>query len=345
MFETMKIKAERLLRKLQYDPLGWREFPRVIQIDTNNHCGHKYCGILCEYCYPQWIIQRKLRKFMEMPMEWIDWILKEVKRDGQKLYSIDMFLNGDGLTEPRLPEILGLSKLYNPRVVTQTFTNGTLPENAHNLIDKNLDSICFTISAHNRALYKLVHKGDKFQEAIKTLEYVIENRHSRETIEVHCVVTKTNFPYLNEWWNYFSQYPIKKILSPLVASTENTPSLKATEGLEQRLVEKTISKIAAGNRIMWNSDNIPFPDPCVLWHNCSFDVEGYFLQCCNWSPPEKVNYGTIHQFIVEDRTLKEVWMERLANRMRNPLCRSCNMKSKDWKQRLTRMKIETEIQT
>ena len=89
------------------------------------------------------------------------------------------------------------------------------------------------------------------------------------------------------------------------------------------------------------SQKIPYPDPCVLWHNCSFDVSGAFLQCCNWCPVELVNYGTIPQFIKEGRTLKDVWQERLANRMKNPLCESCNMKSFDWRERLAKMKIKT----
>ena len=115
---------KRAYKKIRY-PLRWREFPQVIQIDTNNYCGPKYCGILCQYCYPQWKIVRKERQYAEMPIDMIELILKQAGQYGQRSMDLmDLFLNGDGLTEPRLPEIHRLSKKYLPDVPTQTFTNG-----------------------------------------------------------------------------------------------------------------------------------------------------------------------------------------------------------------------------
>jgi hypothetical protein len=191
-------------------------------------------------------------------------------------------------------------------------------------------------------LYRTVHRSSHFKDALASLDYAVENRPKGQNLEVHCVLTKDNFMYAQEWWDFFESYAeegVRRVLSPLVASEFNEPSLECAQGLPLDMVQKRILEVAGLNGRMWTNDTVPFPDPCVLWHNCSFDVEGYFLQCCNWAPVETVNYGTIPEFIEEGRRLKDVWMERLANRMRNPLCRSCNMRASDWQERLDRMKI------
>lgn len=329
----LKSRIKRKLNRMRFR--RWRDFPCVIQIDTNNHCGPEYCGVFCEYCYPQWMIKRGKRAFQEMPMEWIKWIMEQIYMDGQKMGLLDLFLNGDGLTEPRLPDILSLCKAYMPDLKTQTFTCGTLTENVDLILDKNLDSICFTISAHNRELYKKVHRGDHFDDAIATLEWVLEHRHKRQNVEVHCVLTETNILYAKEWYDFFSKYEgLVRILSPLVASYDNLPSKLAMGKWTLDEMEEIVVKVAGEAGRMWTRSLIPDMKPCVLWDNMSIDVEGYILQCCNWSNPKEWNYGTVQECMASGKTLREVWHERIHNRMHNKLCRSCNMKHPNWKQRL-----------
>jgi radical SAM protein with 4Fe4S-binding SPASM domain len=209
------------------------------------------------------------------------------------------------------------------------------------ILDRNLDIVHFTISAHNRELYKIVHGGDHFDDAIKTLETFLDKRYRNQLIEVHTVITKHNAPYLQEWWDFFGKYPnITRRISPLVASYDNLPSKLALGDLTLDKQEEMIIKVGGPQFRMWTRALIPDEQPCNLWHNLAFDVEGYFLQCCNWSPPDEVNYGKIDDFIEEGRTLKEVWTERLANRMRNKLCRSCNMKHPEYVKRLAAMRID-----
>lgn len=281
-----------------------------------------------------------------MPAEWIGWIIREMARDGKNMGFVDYFLNGDGLTEPRLPEILGLSKKWCPWLRTQTFTNGVLTENVDLILDRNLDSICFTISAHTPELYLKVHRGRRFEDAIRTLKIVLEKRHPRLNVEVHGVLTKDNIPYAQEWWDYFGRPEfagVKRILSPLVASYDNKPSADSTGNYTLDQLEKIVIGIAGEEGRMWTRDLLPPSKPCVLWDNMSIDVEGYVLQCCNWSPPQDLNYGAVPELMDEGRHLKDVWQERLANRMRNRLCRSCNMKHPDWKQRLDRMNVDVTV--
>jgi len=325
-------------------PCRWTRFPQVIQIDTNNFCGPEYCGILCQYCYPQWKISQGRKQHMEMPLEIIELILKQAGKYGRREMDLmDLFLNGDGLTEPRLPEIHRLSKKYLPGVPTQTFTNGILFENIDALM--SLDRMCFTISAHKKELYKRIHGGDGFDKALKPLSYVLENKKKEQLVEVHYIITKDNAKYIQNWWDFFGEnYPgAVRILSPLVASYDNFPSKNALGELTLDEQETLVIKTAGEKGRMWTRGLIPDQKPCVLWDNMSIDVGGAILQCCNWSPPEDVNYGNVYEMEKEGYTLKDAWTERLANKMRNSLCRSCNMKHSQWRKRLSRMVIKTKI--
>jgi len=270
-----------------------------------------------------------------MPIDMIELILKQAGQYGQRSMDLmDLFLNGDGLTEPRLPEIHRLSKKYLPDVPTQTFTNGIVFEGVENLL--SLDRICFTISAHNRELYKRIHGGDKFLQALKTLRYVIDHKKPHQRVEVHCVLTKDNYRFAQDWWNFFGkEYPeVVRILSPLVASYDNLPSQNSLGGLNLDYLEDIVIKVAGREGRMWTRELIPDLKPCVLWDNMSVDVEGWILQCCNWSPPEDWHYGNIYVMEKEGYTLKDSWRKRLENKMQNKLCSSCNMKHPNWKMRL-----------
>jgi len=338
---VLERKYRQFKRKYLGEPLrDYNEFPCVIQIDTNNYCGPEHCkGQYCTYCYPQWMIVRGKRRFVEMPMEWIEWIFREIKRDGAHMSYVDTFLNGDAQKEERNHEIWKKSKRLNSWLRTQTFTCGVLPEKVDLILDKNLDSLCFTISAHTPSLYRKVHRADHFYDALKTLGTVLDRRHKGLNVEVHCVLTKDNIGYASEWWDYFGvNFPeVRRVLSPLVATSDNLPSRAALGYLTLDVQEDVIMKVAGAEGKMWTRALIPHRKPCVLWDNMSIDCEGYILQCCNWCDPLKWNYGTIQELIDDGRSLKSVWMERLSNLMRNRVCRSCNMKHRDWMDRLPKI--------
>ncbi len=319
----------------------WAKFPQVIQVDTSNLCGKNVCGIQCTYCFPMWQVANKVRGYKLMPMEWIEWIIDQVRLYGKgHMGFIDYFLNGDALTDLRLPKIYRISKRECPWLPTTNFTNGILTDNIDLILDRNLDTVSFTVSAHNRDLYKAVHGGDMFDSVIKTMDEYFERKPPHQKAEIHCVITKDNYEHLHEWWSYFSRYPAKRFLSPLVASYANVPSREALGDLTLEMQERKVIEIAGEEGRMWTTGLIPHGKPCVLWDNLSIDVEGALMNCCNWYPVGDWNYGYVQDYINEGRTLKEAWTERLANRMRNPVCRSCNMKAPDWEARLSKMRLE-----
>jgi hypothetical protein len=62
-------------------------------------------------------------------MEQIEWLLKQIGQYGKNMWYYTLFLNGDGLTDKRLPEILKMGKHFAPGIKNQTFTCGTNTNN------------------------------------------------------------------------------------------------------------------------------------------------------------------------------------------------------------------------
>jgi pyruvate-formate lyase-activating enzyme len=330
--------------KILGQPYHWTDFPAVLQIDISNYCGGKHCGIHCEYCWPQYKIARGDWQYGEMPIEQIDWLLRQIGLYGQNMWFYTLFLNGDGLTDPRLPEILKLGKKYAPNVKNQTFTCGARSENAWMLCDKNLDWVCVTLSAPNSEIYKKVHRGNQFDNVLKTMRYITENRKANQRLEVHYVITKNNIAYMREWYNFMgTHFPTwKRVFSPLVASEDNLPSSQALGDLTLKQQEREMLKLDPQG-YFWHTENISYRQPCVLWNNAAVTCDGVLLKCCNWSDYRLHNYGNIADYMREGYTLRDYWMQRLANKHNNPLCRSCNMKHPDAVQRLGNIKVRARL--
>lgn len=351
---------KKMRRRLWGERQRWADYPVAIQIDTNNHCGRKYCGIRCIACYPQWAIDMGYNEFAVMPLHEIEWIMNQTawySKSHQKKGVpplMALFLNGDGLTEPRLPEIAHMSKRKIPWWKTQTFTNGILTENLHYLLSDHLDEVCFTISGHTKELYRKTHGGDHFEDVIRTLNRYVYEKSSKQSAEIHLVLSKANHAYAKEWWDFFEPYEkrhgVKRVISALVASPDNVPSQAALGDLSLKDQERLIMNVAGMDNRMWISGVIPNQKPCVLWDNLSFSLykkgdvqKTYIVQCCNWSDYTRFNYGTVEEAMNEGRSLKDIWAERLSNRMRNRICRNCNMKHPQWEKRLNAMKLEVSV--
>lgn len=290
-----------------------------------------------------------------MPLEWIEWIQRNIRNYGKVDEKVPegrtpknfvaYFLNGDGLTEPRLPEILNMHKSLMPDMWTQTFTCGVNYENAPILVHPLLDWVCVTLSAPNSEVYKKVHRGDKFFNVMKTMRYITEHRHKRQKLEVHFVITEANIGSMREWYDMIlREFPEwTPVFSPLVKSYDNEPSVRAMGKLTLEQEEQAILDNAGNQAKFWKHDTTALRQPCVLWNNCAIDVEGYILQCCNWADPKKWNYGTVQQYIDEGRNLRDYWLERLANKMRNPLCENCNLKHPNWRKRLDDIHMRASV--
>jgi hypothetical protein len=331
------------LMRLRGQPYFWSEYPMTVQIDTNNFCGQKYSNIgPCVYCQPQDEVMRGVCKYVEMPFEYIEWIQKDIAKNMPRLYRggfppvqfVADFLRGDCQNELRLHEILKMQKQVAPWLPTQVFTCASKPENMGLFNDKNLDWVCVTLSAHTPEIYRQVHHGDRFEYVLKSLDYLSDHAPSSQWLEVHYVVNKFNFAYIKDWYDFIGErYPrFRRIISPLVQSPTNKPSRFAMGDLSLEMQEQAIAKATGAG--FWSHESTGLKQPCVLWGNFSVTSEGYVLQCCNWAEQTLFNYGNIRDYISEGRSLKDAWLERLANKQNNILCRGCNLKHPNYRERL-----------
>jgi hypothetical protein len=330
----------------------WTSYPMAIQIDTTNKCGPSQSGVFCSYCFPQGEVLSGRDFHAEMPMEWIKWILNDAaqnmpritKGEWPPLQQICLFLNGDWQNESRSEEILDLYDKLLPWLPNQVFTCATKPDQAWRFTNPKLKWICITCSASDRETYKKVHGGDKFIEVLETMQFIDKNSSPNQHLEVHYVVTKDNIQGIKKWYDLMSQmFPRwRRVMSPLVKSKCNQRSVDSMGDLTVEFQEQTIKSVDQQAQF-WNHQTTPYKQPCVLHSNAAVTVHGEILQCCNWDRRNVWNYGYIQDYIDEGRSLKDYWMERLANKQRNPLCRACNLRHPQYKQRLQNIEAKIKV--
>lgn len=330
-----------LHHRLLGKPYHWTDFPNVIQLDLNNHCGTKFCGVFCTYCRPQSDILKGIKRYAEMPDAVLDWILRDVSEYGRNMSFICDFLDGDGLS-PLLPDKRARIKKAAPWLKVQTFTCGTRPENAHLLVDRNLDWINVTLSAHNEAIYRLVHRGNRFRNVLETMRYLSDHRLPNQTLEVHYVINKFNIANMADWLNMiqrdFPDWTPK--FSPLVNTGSDDVSNNAC-GTLSTLDQETAIKSVKGSAF-WDRREIGMRQPCVLWHNASVTANGELLQCCRWDKLD-YHYGLAQDYIKNGWRFREYWLRKLANRLQNPFCDRCNLKVPNWKEKASKIYVSGGI--
>jgi radical SAM protein with 4Fe4S-binding SPASM domain len=338
--------------KIQGKPYYWTTYPMAVQLDTTNKCGPKHSGIICEYCFPQNEVLCGRDTHAEMPMEWIRWIFKDIAKNMPHITNGEwppvqqtcLFLNGDWQNELRGELILSEYHSLLSWLPSQVFTCGTKPEEAWRFCNEKLDWVCVTLSASNSENYKKVYRADKFNDVLKTMKYIDSHAWGNQKLETHFVITENNIGGMAEWYKLIGEkFPRwRRVFSPLVRSETNLPSVKAMGNLTLEQQEKAICDVV-GYQGFWDHTKTGFRQPCVLWNNAAITVHGDILQCCNWSEASKWNYGNIKDYIAEGRSLKDYWLERLANKQRNSLCRACNLKRPDAKRLLDNIKVEVKV--
>jgi hypothetical protein len=325
------------------NPYYWTSYPMAVQIDTTNRCGPEYSGVFCSYCFPQGEVLAKRDCHANMPMEWIEWIQKDMAKNMPRLLDgtwppkqqVCYFLNGDWQNEYRSEDILNNHFKVLGWLPSQVFTCASKPEQAWRFCNSKLNWVCVTCSAPNSEIYKIVHGGNQFENVIKTMKYIDEHADKTQKLEVHYVITKDNIEGMNDWYTFMGDlFPRwNRVFSPLVKSECNQRSVNSMGNLTLEQQETAIININP-NAKFWSHQTTALKQACVLHNNAAITCHGEILQCCNWDKAGKWNYGYIQDYIDEGRSLKDYWMERLANKQRNSLCRACNLRHPDYKHRL-----------
>jgi len=278
--------------------MGKYDIPGHIQLDTSDEC-----NLRCEYCYMHYASPSLANK---MPLHLVEHIMSQTKE--LKLQTIRPYLWGDSLLETRLPKIVEIIRKYNSAPIV-SYTNGTTYENRRLLLCP--DEAHFTVSAVTPKTYEKIHGLPLLHEAEKTIQW-LEQQRNHPRIVMHFVINRHNIHELEQWierWRCFEQF-----LSPILMNkkdkhladqlTDYDPSIK-------------LSIVTGGMHGM----------PCSVWNNCSINVHGFMLQCCNGA--YDVNYGDLSKV-----PLLDAWKKRIENRMMNPACQGCHLQAQNWKDML-----------
>lgn len=280
----------------------WTEAPISLQIDTQNGCNLK-----CTYCNTQ---NQYVKQAQSLSTETIQQVLDEVKANGWKLSYVLLYMNGDGLSEPRLKDLAHrVKQTLGCKVVV--YTNGTLCINQKLLITSDIDEVRFTISAATPETYYKVHGKDLFFQALSTLYAFTDYKFSNQRIFVNFVACQENVHELEKWKQLFSEY--EQEVRPLHVSETQTQSRK--DGIDATPL--------ASNKNLRKHRYSGFR-PCPCFCALQIGVHGEIMHCCD--ADYKYNYG-----LVGEVSLKEAWAHKLLSGLNSEACKGCNLKDPNWK--------------
>lgn len=280
--------------------------PVSLQLDTQTRCSLK-----CVYCNPQSCFVDKVDK-VDMDYSNITRVLEELRRNKVFLSYTFAYMNGDPLFETRLPQIsLDIKRALGCPV--KVFTNGVEYSNRRLLVDPNLDEIRFTISASGPQLYKIVHGRDRYADAIRTLNFVKDNKYFGQTVGVNFILFDGNVHDLDNWEFEFRKFDREIRVLHSGETRETSSMLTANNPLIDFYRERFFRRLAERER------------PCSCFGDMSISVEGKLLQCCD--TPYRFNYGH-----VEENDVLEMWNKRLDAGLDAEGCRNCVQKNPKWRE-------------
>jgi len=284
----------------------WAFQPSSLQLDTTN----KRCTLNCVYCNPQNLFVDSGQG--DLPLETIDYIVNELKRNKFLVNNFYPFMNSDPLLETRLPAIVEMAKkaLHCSTLIS---TNGVLYSRRHLLADKNINDVCFTVSAATNELYEKIHGKPLFDNVLATISWLKRNKHWNQRINLRYILFGQNLHELESWKKLFSEFN-QEIRCLHCGGDRNQSN---TLEVDNRVIEKyrrdKFTALVEGG------------EPCNCFGNLAISYDGRIMQCCDL--PYEHNWGH-----VEEVDLAEVWNKRLDIGLDHPGCRGCVQKNPHWRE-------------
>ena len=299
----VRIRRAYLYKKIYGKPM-WADQPVSLNLDTQNRC-----SLRCEYCNPQNLF---VKEYSMMPLSALDRLLSVLEENKKLIVYVCAEGNGDPLFEPRMPEMCKLIK-QKLRARIDVFTNGVEFQNRRFLYTPLLDDIRFTISATNRSLYAKVHGRDRFNDAIKTLQWFTDNKFFHQRLWVNFVLYRRNTHDLANWQNLFRGY--YQDVRPLHLGDSRKQSSKLDSSEE----------ILNYHRKLFVDTMVKHEIPCSVFHGIGVSAYGTYMQCIDL--PYEYNWGHI-----EEIDILETYRKRLDIGLDYPGCRGCNQKNPYWRE-------------
>lgn len=248
------------------------------------------------------------RKKANINPEFMERILKDAYNEGVR--EVGYFTSGEPFLNNNLAKYIKLAKDIGFRYVYLT-SNGSIAniDRVKECIEAGLNSLRFSINAHNRELYKFIHGKDDFDTVIKNLKDVSEYKNNNN-FDFKLYTSTILTSYTNE-----SKEELQKLLRKYV---DDMVFMNVRNG--GGMISGTIDRLYVDN-----DRSKQFQ--CVAPFNAiNITCEGYLNVCCT----DRDNYLAIAD--LNTMTLREAWeseifvefRKKFINRnVKGTLCENC----------------------
>jgi len=141
------------------------DLPRELVLDINNRCNHK-----CYFC-----ANPKIEKYDSLNFDLALKLMKEARSFGAT--DLGLQATGEPFMDKRLADFVSEGKKAGFSYIYIN-SNGALatPKRVKPVIDAGCNSLKFSINAHNKEDFKLVHGFDDFDKVISNLKWIFNYR-------------------------------------------------------------------------------------------------------------------------------------------------------------------------
>jgi wyosine [tRNA(Phe)-imidazoG37] synthetase (radical SAM superfamily) len=282
--------------------------PTTLNVEVTN-----ICNLRCVMC-PTHSVKRA-KGFMDLAL-YKDILLEAVDLG---IKQIGLHTVGESILHPEIVAFIEESKKTG--LYTFMDVNGNLiREGDHErIIDAGLDSLKFSIDAHNTEIYKKVRIGGNFENVFDNLKKIDEIRKRKKANMRLYALYLINA--INEKYFFDFKKKIGKYVDDIEVSLVMNQGEQVEAYEELSLVSNRLTKL-----IEKHKKKIICPNP---WKRINISWDGYLTGCCIDFELNMV-YGKY-----EPGNLKELWNNKKINDIRNKvknfdlddlvLCRNCDM--------------------
>lgn len=316
--------AEKVMRKHMEERFGkvfnytmTPPLPKSLNIELNNTC-NQAC-IFCPF-HGENAIKHPKPSRLEVPF--VKKILDQAAEIGVGTKEVGFYLAGEAFLYKELPDIISYAKKLGFKYTFIT-SNGALavPERLRAVIDAGLDSIRFSINAHDRQTYKEIHQRDDFDAVIANLEFLKKYKEENDidiATSISCVITKKNYDARHEMRAFFEPLADDVVFIPIVI-----------ERLKNR--EKLIEELA-----IYEDRKTPAPDfICpMLFDTMYINSDGMVVPCC-YAYDSDVTFADLNT----EFDLEKAWNGTMYERYRSifvenatddgTICKHCVLRNND----------------
>ena len=279
-------------------------FPTSVKVELTSRCNFK-----CLYC----ATNRSSRQKGDMDWGFFKKLIIDLKHIG--IEEVGLFLLGESFILNNIDRYIRFCKDSGIKYVFIT-TNGSLctPTKLKNCINAGLDSIKFSVNAHNKELYKKLHCVDKFDDVIENIKWLYEYKKKRKLVLPRTCISSIVLPGNEKESELFKQEMQKYVdefyFLPPYNQAGHIP------GFSGKIV---------GNP--GRLENMVPPVPCwALFNAAKVTWDGKLTACC-FDHDSRFEIADLNNTSLEDAWSNSKFvslrMRHLKNELKDSLCSKC----------------------